>query len=553
MTRGNKRFKLVSLTLCLSTHCGDSKTLPVVYKLDEKVTTSLQQIWAPFDPPKATFDAMHERSLRATQFREFADYGFQTQLEAGEVWFENNDLAKNYSHDTHALEKSLLYFWWTADPQIIDEESPIRFAGTDVLPMVSTYRPQEHVAIHVFEAHVRTAARISQLSGRPFDFAFVGGDLTDGGQENELHWSLTALAGGTIDPDSGRDDDPVPGPGNDYNDPFTSDGIGVPFYVTLGNHETLYTGVFPATQDVQVAAIGNEVFPLIQNTLGIEESDGFANGYRDGRTQDGNVVTHGKTPKDNKRRILDRYETLATIFSTNGEPEHHGLTAENVAAGNGYYSFFPHPGKPLRFIVLNTLTKISGTFDRGYIDMTQYEWLVQELQTAAKQNELVLVGAHHPQDMMDSASPISGSELENLLLDYSNVVAMLVGHGHENRRQLIKKSTHRGYWELMVASTVDFPTQTRMIELVLEQPSVLKIYSTVLDHNAAPESLAFQARLWAMGRRYLTLHYTRANWQATLSARNMLLRIQIPEAIDQTLRQYAWPERIESIETLAKL
>ena len=83
----------------------------------------------------------------------------------------------------------------------------------------------------------------------------------DGSQRNEFTWFLTALNGGVIDPDSGIDDDPVPGPGNDYNDPFFSDGLPVPWFAALGNHETQYNGGFGIlTDEIRAAAAADQVY-----------------------------------------------------------------------------------------------------------------------------------------------------------------------------------------------------------------------------------------------------------------------------------------------------
>src|SRR3712207_1624686 len=86
------------------------------------------------------------------------------------------------------------------DTHVRDEESPARVPFLDRLgpPVTSTFRPQEAVSTQVLTAMVRA---INEERPRQL---LLTGDLVDNAQRNELRMLLQVLAGGEVDPNSGR-------------------------------------------------------------------------------------------------------------------------------------------------------------------------------------------------------------------------------------------------------------------------------------------------------------------------------------------------------------
>jgi hypothetical protein len=202
----------------------------------------------------------------------------------------------------------------------------------------------------------------------------------------------------------------------------------------------------------------------------------------------------------------------------------HGFTAENLASGLGNYSFEPRDG--LRFIVLDSANERGG--DRGNIDHEQFEWLNGELRQAQEQRDLALVFAHHPLEAMNqppaspfppgddtggNATPLvhygeappgspaptpctrtdpgAGHEetetLRCLLLRNRSAIAFVNAHEHENRVTPYERrdgagKLDGGFWEINVASHVDWPQQSRLIEVVDNLDTNLSIFVTMLDH-----------------------------------------------------------------------
>jgi 3',5'-cyclic AMP phosphodiesterase CpdA len=491
--------------------------------------------------------------LRVIDLPLFEALGLGVEPHAGEPWLENADMAPTFAEGT--TRQSLLYLWHSADPQVCDEESPIRFEGMYLLTFGSTFRPQSHVSVHAWEASVRTARRISDLSGRPFDVAIVAGDLTDGAQENELEWTLTALGGGTIDPDSGVNDDPVRGDGNDYTDPFIAVGLGaVPWYATIGNHEVLYTGAFEATDEVRAAAVGDMVYPWAEKLTG-NYVEGAANGFRDARTIWGEIVDQGQTPADPRRALLDHPRFLEMVAAAPGEPATHGVDEMNIDAGVAYYAFHPLPGKPIRMIALDSV-QLEPASSQAYMSREQLAWLVAELDEAEAAGELVILFSHHTLAELTQNSPVQPAEAMQTVAAYDNVVLHLAGHSHDNGIVRRRSGDSRGYWEVTAASSVDFPSQSRIVELVYEDTGYLSVYVTNLDHNGREDGLAHMARWLSAAREFFSgtsganVDYDQ-DWLADVEDRNVLFRIALPAAVVSAIEAEEWPSRIESVETLS--
>lgn len=518
------------------------------YALTDKPYTALQQVWVPLEPSPAVRATMNDGNFTVYEHQRYAENGLGMKREAGHPWIEHRELAPGFSQEG-TQRRSLAYILAIADPQIIDEESPIRMDG-----YASVYRPHGQLTPHLFEAHVRTARRISDLSTRPFDFTVLAGDLTDTSQVNEINWMITTLNGGIIDPDSGVDDDPVPGPGNDFNDPFASIGTDWPWYAALGNHDVLHVGGFGLiTPELREAAVGDKLFT--DSTL-----SSYWAGYVAGDQPDHPVVTdeNAITPPDDDRLPLYQQEMLQILYDAGGKPAGHGLSQDDVDSSKAYYSVQPVPGAPIRMIVLDSTDDKNdslGTAQLGSMDTVQFSWLHEELVRAASNQELVIVVAHHRLEDFRSKSEVPAEMISSLLESSDNVILMITGHGHADRKRLYSAQQGAGYWELMTASTIDVPLQSRIVELVDEGNGYLSIYVTNFDHNSQEQTPADKARQLAGGKlAFGTTGFdgdTVAFWAEDVPAQNLLLRVKLPQDIVDKLAQMdGFSQQVESVDTL---
>ncbi|MGI8440448.1 MAG: hypothetical protein ACR2NV_09715 [Thermoleophilaceae bacterium] len=234
-------------------------------------------------------------------------------------------------------------------------------------------------------------------------------------------------------------------------------------------------------------------------------------------------------PSDPRRHLLFRREYIAEHFATRGTPVGHGFTPENVASGLGNYVVEPKPG--LRFIVLDTVSENGG--DGGNLDDEQFRWLHQRLREAEAERKVVMVFAHHSLRTMDQAGvgpftrgddtggnrnpvvhfgeepvsdegrrppcrikdpdtePTEDETLRCLFLRHRSVVAYVVGHEHRNviepyERENGTGRADGGFWEITTASHIDWPQQSRTLDLFDNADGNLSIFGTIIDHSAAP-------------------------------------------------------------------
>jgi metallophosphoesterase (TIGR03767 family) len=373
------------------------------------------------------------------------------------------------------------------------------------------------------------ALRTSELSGTPLAFVINTGDATDNRQHNELRWVIDILDGGAVTPTSGgpryqgvqqanglpyyyhpdspaiddygrlRDFPAYPGILSSGEQGFSAAGLEVPWYAVLGNHDGLVQGTLPALEAFERLATGP--VKIVAFPFGRERRARFTRDLLRGdptawRELSRWVETHQKgvavlvTP-DRRRRLVSHQEWIGEHFETRGEPVGHGFTRENLDTDAGYYTFDPSP--EVHCVVLDTVNPAAGA--NGNIDAAQFEWLDADL--TANAGKITLVFAHHTIATMDNAlarpndpsPPRLGADLEGLLRTHPNVVALVNGHTHRNA--VIPHSTddgiHGGFWEINTAAHIDWPEQSRLIEVFDNADGTLSIFGTIVDHMAAPD------------------------------------------------------------------
>jgi metallophosphoesterase (TIGR03767 family) len=320
------------------------------------------------------------------------------------------------------------------------------------------------------------------------------------------------------------------------NEPFQAEGFGkVPWYAVFGNHDGLVQGNQPRNPALEALATG------CTKVTGVPDATAAA--IREGAAGDGERAIRAlrtamietaaagdpaftrTVPSDPDRRPLRKEQWIAEHFDTTGLPAGHGFGAENLATGMGNYSFAPRPG--LRFIALDTVAEHG--LDDGNLDDDQFRWLHAELLKADAARELVVVFAHHglatmgqppvspfvpPGDTGGNLSPLVhygegprntgvvlpchattpeapatlDETLRCLLLRHPSVVAFVSGHEHNNRVDPVEGAAgQHGFWEVNTASHIDWPQQSRVIDLVDNRDGTLSVFGTIVDHGAAPD------------------------------------------------------------------
>ncbi|MGF7236297.1 MAG: TIGR03767 family metallophosphoesterase, partial [Frankia sp.] len=198
----------------------------------------------------------------------------------------------------------------------------------------------------------------------------------------------------------------------------------------------------------------------------------------------------------------------AAHFATVGRPVGHGYSRSNLNDGTTFYPFDMTAGGLVRGIVLDTVNQHGGW--QGCLDRAQFQWLERTLRAGSTRSlgpdgavvagvgpdQLFVLFSHHPLvSLVNDRAPAGGerpvlaAELRELLLRYPNVVAWVNGHTHRHtvtpHGRPPDSPIPGGFWEVTTASHIDWPQQSRIIELVDNADGTLSLVATVFD-TAAP-------------------------------------------------------------------
>ncbi|MDQ3721856.1 MAG: metallophosphoesterase [Actinomycetota bacterium] len=373
------------------------------------------------------------------------------------------------------------------------------------------------------------------------------GDSADSQQINEVKWVVRLLEGGRLNPNSGveggvcgalavppgeaarytgvQDDDDVLESGRFYDPdrpsgafgawprhpglmdraqlPFEATGLDRPSYVAFGNHDGTVQGNLHALQALDGLARGCAKPLAATGISGI------------GALLSSPLRTIA-VPPDPERGFADR-PTYKALHATGRQGDAHGFAfvdRAELAASRGqasYYAFTPKPG--VRMIAINTLAEGDVINSNGNLDDPQFRWLRREIEAAEGRGELIVLFGHHPIGSLTNVTPDEeagdcalraitgpgcdldprrsrplrlGPALRALALAHPDVIAYVAGHTHENRITAIRRGGDRpgGFWAIETTSEIDWPIQSRLLELMDNRDGTLSIFGTLIDHGA---------------------------------------------------------------------
>lgn len=469
---------------------------------------------------------------------------------AGEPRLVREDLARR-SPGSGTGRRSLLVLVQLTDLQLADVQSPARFEFFEALrgqpgvgAFVPAQRPQELLGLHALDAMASSirAGGISPDTGAPLGLALCTGDNVDNAQLNELTWFLSLLSGGEVNPDSGgpvHEGVQAPGwpadlywhpeagadrfkerwgfldyPGllDEAARPFRAGGLGLPWLSCFGNHDGLPFGEVVPTAEYRRLVVGSK--KPVRLPAGLDprarEDELFANPERF-LAGPWRAVT-----ADPGREIVSRRDFVEAHLRAPGAPAGHGFDDRNVADGTAYGVFDEISG--LRVILLDT-TNLNGRSD-GSIGARQLAWLEERLAEVhsrapatkgaasaegavgetGREDRLVILASHHglasmTNDREDKDGPepdqprATADEVRALIHRFPNVVLWLNGHRHCNEVALRRSPANpeAGFWEVSTVALADWPSQARLVELVVNSDGTLSVLCTMMDHLAHPD------------------------------------------------------------------
>ncbi|MDQ3644488.1 MAG: TIGR03767 family metallophosphoesterase [Actinomycetota bacterium] len=316
--------------------------------------------------------------------------------------------------------------------------------------------------------------------------------------------------------------------------PFTARGLATPWYAVAGNHDVLRQGFAPGSHpafDDALATGCRKAFPsdaLPPGSLGARGQGQVLERLADPAVLERLERDSRPVNADADRRMVSKRELKALHGS---EDSGHGFALvdraelRRSAGAASYYAFSPRRG--VRVIALDTSAE--GGRSNGNIDDPQYRWLTSELDRSTSitlgakgrarrdrdPDRLVIVTGHHSLATMDNAwgdervqacqSPrevgcdpdprtsrplhlgMTGRRpLLALLQRHPGVVAYVAGHTHANGvTPYFRRDRRGGFWELVTASSIDFPGQARLLELMDNRDGTLSLFGTLVN-QASP-------------------------------------------------------------------
>ncbi|KKD06579.1 TIGR03767 family metallophosphoesterase [Streptomyces sp. WM6386] len=422
---------------------------------------------------------------------------------------------------------ALAAFVQLTDLHLIDAQHPLRLEylrSTDV----HAWRPQEALTVHGAIALVEriNALRGAPVTGAPLHFAMTTGDNTDNNAKSELEWFLKVMSGGRVTANTGdpRQYEGVQNSGiKQYWQPDTtvrdadkqrgfphldgflaaairelnSPGLNLPWYSTVGNHDSMPLGCYASHGDswlTEYAVGGKKLMSLpaaeakkLQDAIK-KAKDPRGVGFRDllkAHARDMRSVTPDElrapfTPREYVQAHLDpAYRGLG--------PVGHGYSTANLDAGTQYYSF--RIAEDVIGISLDT-TDAGGHYE-GSVGTAQMKWLDKTLKD--NKDSYAVVFSHHTSKSMDNTRPDparpgerrhTGAEVITLLGRHRGVLAWVNGHIHRNEITPHAVGNGRSFWEISTASHVDYPQLARVVELVDNKDGTISLFTTCVESSA---------------------------------------------------------------------
>jgi hypothetical protein len=411
--------------------------------------------------------------------------------------------------------KRILRFATMSDLQLADDESPTRLGLYDSAGATSSaLRPQDPYLCRMANAAVRTINALHRKD--PIAFTLLGGDNADSAQGNELGWALGILSGGTVECDSGDDDDLVPGPDNDGKDPFISEGLLMPWKWVTGNHDVLVQGNLKIDDGNRAAVVGTT-------------ANGGTRVYSD--DQNGVVVNGDVVIADARRALLSRTDMIAKVA---GDKDGHGLGDAEKASGRATYTF-DVPDTSFRFLVIDTAHEMGGS--EGVIRQAEVDRIIKPLlDKALAEKKWVVLASHHASGSLTTDGGAFGFEEPDALTtdqwvafvsQYPNVLFSMVGHSHRNQVNAITPPSGHAWWEVMTAAIADFPHQFRVVDVFDEDDGWIMMRATAVDFSVDGDPVAAEGR--REGVVDLTSGWLQADGTGEPGDRNVELWIKKPQ------------------------
>ena len=312
---------------------------------------------------------------------------------------------------------------------------------------------------------------------------------------------------------------------------FCATGLKIPYYSCNGNHDVTLLGNFQLqTWDVrllfdQIATgkipdLGSKLITFMSpvqaelfiKALVLQDAKGVLDVIN-------NSVLR-EVPFSNKREQFRVADFINTQFNSTKFPgvKGHGFTERNIQENVLYYTF--KVADNITGIALDSCN-INGNLENfdlapnGSFGSRQVAFIEKELRKrhsnyfnvqgdlvcTDNKDELIILFFHHtiptlnniyntPNTLDTDTERIDGEQFVRLLHRYPNVILCVNGHIHSNMITPYPNPNGKtvGIWNVTTASHIDFPQQSRIIEIAENSDDTLSIFCTMIDHQSPPNA-----------------------------------------------------------------
>ncbi|MBG6225746.1 metallophosphoesterase (TIGR03767 family) [Arthrobacter sp. CAN_A2] len=440
-------------------------------------------------------------------------------------------------------------FGHITDSHIIDATNPGRLSFLwqysdfdEGYPTSGRFRPQDALTLHVLDATVRAFNDLERgpVTRRGIDALMLTGDITNSFLTSEVEAAAAILKGGDGNsnpvgryegiqdhepaprrlqlnvwhPEPEKGDAPrdqwkeqhgyptVPGLLAASSRTIEAPGTAFPWYVGFGNHDEAGRLDGSRISNGEQFLDGLRTGPRLPLELPEQMTTSrFWRQVSDGEKDRESLIAElpSRTITASRlRSVFDKPKFQAELTPPRQSVDRPGSPAAL------HYAFDVSPD--VRGIMLNTSSPDGG--GRAVLDQDQAAWLVEQLQavssrytdnegrdvTAEVDDKLVVLFSHHPLRAFDEdpsaeddgGRSITRGDLLDLLTRFPNLVLWM--NGHEHRHKIVPhpgSGGSGGFWEVTTASLIDFPQQSRVVEMLDNRDGTLSIIATLVDHSSA--------------------------------------------------------------------
>jgi hypothetical protein len=293
-----------------------------------------------------------------------------------------------------------------------------------------------------------------------------------------------------------------------------SDGLEVPWFNVVGNHDVLAFGTMIPGKETRLSAgslsakvtMDPRVKPADGHDLLPQElgSGRFICDWRNAGSGTGEIhrlFTRAHLKPDRQGGMIGNFTEQDPLYLRWGRTRMemgHGFGLNLGPREGNYHLPVKRPdggdrfqwkaenGKCLEFRVRMVGLQTSRIRDggpEGVFDDDAMAVLAEALDEAERNKELVLVFGHHPLNKFVEGG--RGEDLANTLHEHPNVVAYFSGHTHKHRitRHVDRDEVDKRFWEVVTGSILEYPQQARLVTLGYIGGGIGYLQTSVFGHT----------------------------------------------------------------------